>query len=77
MPLVAKKKSDGMQVYAKNDPTSLLIDLSKQFPNEFMVSNFKSSSGQCDVHLLSSWEYNRLTGYTLGHGYLLISKLLP
>ena len=40
----------------KNDPISHLIyHLSKQFPDEFVVSidDFKSSSIQCDVHLVN------------------------
>lgn len=62
----------------ENDPTSL----SKQFPNEFMVSttSFKSSSIQHDVHCVNyspiQHDIDDKAGYALGRSYLVIDKLL-
>ena len=62
---------------------SLDLYLSKQYPNEFVVSiaSFKSSSIQLDVHFVNyvpiSFKLDNKAGYDLGRGYLVIEKLLP
>lgn len=70
-----------MTPLAPNDLTSYLIYcLSKQLPNELMVSaaNFQYSLRQHDVHLKNNGPiictFENKAGYAFGLGYIIIDK---